>query len=159
MKNKILITEAIRVARRPFIKLIEGLSEDELNYIPEGFNNNIIWNFGHIVVSTQTLAYVRTGILADATSVKYVEEFKKGSKPTRHYSIAEIEDLKNMALSTIDQLEQDFIVDRFTEITPYSTETFGVEMHSIEEILLMSLSHDMLHYGNAIAQKRLLNKS
>jgi len=159
MKNKKLITEAIRIGRNPFIQLIDSLSEEELNYIPEGFNNNIIWNFGHIVVSTQTLAYVRTGILPNASSVKYVDEFKKGTKPTRIITASEIEELKNLAVGTIAQLEDDFIAGKFSTINPFSTETFGVEMHDIQEIMLMSLSHDLLHYGYALAQKRLLKQA
>ncbi|MHC8947401.1 DinB family protein [Sphingobacterium hungaricum] len=159
MRSKKSITEAIRIGRNPFIKLIDGLSEEELNYIPAGFNNNIIWNFGHIVVSTQILCYVRGGILPDMSSIKYAEDFKKGSKPTRNISASEIEELKNLALGTIAQLEADYIDGKLSSITPFSTETFGVEMNEIEEVLLMSLSHDTLHYGYALAQKRVLQKS
>jgi hypothetical protein len=64
-------------SRQKFIELLDGLSIEQLNKIPTGFNNNIIWNFAHIVVSTQTLVYVRTGIKADTTWVNYNEDYKK----------------------------------------------------------------------------------
>ena len=71
------IFEFIINSRKAFIRLIDDLTIDELNQIPEGFNNNIFWNFAHIVVSTQTLSYVRTGILANASTVKYNDDYKK----------------------------------------------------------------------------------
>lgn len=67
----------IKQARTAFIELLDGLTLEQLNTVPEGFNNNIIWNFGHIVVSTQTLVYVRTGIRQDDSFVEYLDAYKK----------------------------------------------------------------------------------
>jgi hypothetical protein len=38
-------------------KFLSGYNLDQLNTIPEGFNNNLIWNIGHIIVSQQLLVY------------------------------------------------------------------------------------------------------
>ena len=95
-------------ARKAFIKDIESLSLEELNEIPAGFNNNIIWNFGHIVVTTPVLCYIRTGILADASSVKYVSAYAKGTKPTYFVTQEEVDELKELAISTIETLEKDY---------------------------------------------------
>ena len=76
------IFEFIINSRQAFIQLIDSLSIEQLNKIPDGYNNNIIWNFGHIVVSTQTLCYVRTGILTDTNAVKFNEFYKKDTRPT-----------------------------------------------------------------------------
>lgn len=71
------VFEFIINSRTAFIKLVDSLTIEQLNKIPDGYNNNIIWNFGHIVVSTQTLCYVRTGILQDAASVNLTSFIKR----------------------------------------------------------------------------------
>ncbi|MGJ1197633.1 DinB family protein [Sphingobacterium spiritivorum] len=142
--------------RKLFLALIDSLTTEELNAIPQGFNNNIIWNFGHIVVSTQSLCYVRTGILADASSIAYNEDYKKDTKPTRHVSKEEIEALKLYAVETISKLEKDYHNGVFSSIQPFSTSTYGTEMSTIEEVLTVTLAHDNLHWGYAMAQRRMI---
>ncbi|MBK8700590.1 MAG: DinB family protein [Saprospiraceae bacterium] len=43
--------------REAVVKLLADLSLDQLNAIPLGFNNNIIWNMGHMVVVQEMLTY------------------------------------------------------------------------------------------------------
>jgi hypothetical protein len=45
----------IRQNREAFIRLLDGLIIEQLNEIPAGFNNNIAWNFGHMIVATNDL--------------------------------------------------------------------------------------------------------
>lgn len=145
-------------ARKAFIRLLDGLTLEELNAVPEGFNNNIIWNFGHIVVSTPLLCYVRTGVWADTSAIKYVEAYKKGSKPTYPVSEEEIQDLKALAISTIEQLEEDYNKGVFTKIKPFDTVTFGSMIDNMEQLLITTAGHDNTHYGYATAQRRLVKK-
>ncbi|MGJ1324329.1 DinB family protein [Sphingobacterium faecium] len=153
------IFEFIINSRKAFIRLIDDLTIDELNQIPEGFNNNIFWNFAHIVVSTQTLSYVRTGILADASTVKYNDDYKKDTKPTREVTQAEVDEFKSLALTTIGQIQSDYAKGTFKSITPYATATYGSEMKTIEEVLIATLSHDNLHWGYAQAQRRVIKNN
>lgn len=150
------VFEFIINSRTAFIKLIDGLTIEQLNKIPDGYNNNIIWNFGHIVVSTQTLCYVRTGILADANSVKFNEFYKKDTKPTYTVTAEEIAELKMTALESIKKIEKDYANGVFASITPFSTSTYSVEMKSIEEVLITTVGHDNVHYGYAWALKKAL---
>ena len=144
--------------RKAFIRLIDELTLDQLNEIPEGFNNNIIWNFGHIVVSTQTLSYTRTGIREGVNWVKYVDAYAKGTKPTYYVSQEEVDDLKEIALRSIAAIEADYNAGVFKHVTAYETATYGASLNSIEDVLITSVGHDNLHYGYAIAQRRLINK-
>lgn len=145
-------------SRQAFIQLVDSLSVEELNEIPAGFNNNIIWNFGHIVVTTQTLSYVRTGILKDASEVKYNEDFKKGSVPERTISAEEINELKSLAISTIQNIKEDYQKGFFGPIQPFSTSTYKAEINSFEEVLATSVGHDNIHFGYALAQSKLVKK-
>lgn len=145
-------------ARKAFIQLLDELSLEEVNQIPEGFNNNIIWNFGHIVVSTQTLCYVRTGITTDTASVNYLDAYKKGSKPTYFVTAEEVADLKALAISTVEKIEEDYKKGSFQHIQPYDTATYGATLHSFADVLITTAGHDNLHLGYAIAQRRAIKK-
>lgn len=145
----------IKKTRELFLNLINDLSVEQLNKIPDGFNNNIIWNFGHIVVSAQQLSYVRSGVKADL-DVRFKEKFMKGSKPESFISQEEIDVLKDQLISTINQIEEDIKNNVFAKMTPFSTDTYGYEMSTIEEVLTCIQSHESLHYGYARAQKKLV---
>ncbi|GHE41329.1 DinB family protein [Sphingobacterium griseoflavum] len=145
-------------ARKAFIELIDSLTAEELNHIPEGFNNNIIWNFGHIVVSTQALCYVRTGIKSDTSAIQYLSAYAKGTKPTYTVDPEEIADLRALALSTIQQIYADYDKGIFNNITPFETSTYKSSLNTIEEVLITTVGHDNLHFGYALAQKRALKK-
>ena len=150
------VFEFIINSRKAFIQLIDGLSIGQLNKVPDGFNNNIIWNFGHIVVSTQTLCYVRTGLLPDASTVKFNEFYRKDTRPTYTVSETEVAELKEIALQSIGQIKKDYASGVFNNITPFSTSTYGVEMKRIEEVLITTVGHDNVHYGYAWALKKVI---
>lgn len=157
MSKAIYTFDFIKQTRKVFIDLIDSLSIEELNTVPEGFNNNIIWNFGHIIVTPPLLCYVRTGINTDISGIEFVESYKKGTKPTYLVSKEEIDALKRLALSSINAIEADYHNDVFTTITPVKTDTYGEEMTNIEEILIMAAGHDNLHFGYALAQRKAIN--
>ncbi|WP_164109341.1 MULTISPECIES: DinB family protein [Sphingobacterium] len=143
--------------RRAFIQLIDSLTIEQLNEIPTGFNNNIIWNFGHIVVVTPALCYLRSGVSTDTAMVKYLKSYVKGSKPTYTVTQEEVDDLKRLAITTIEQIRKDYNAGVFKEIIPFATDTYKETLSAIEEIIQLSAGHDNLHYGYAIAQNRIIN--
>lgn len=151
------VFEFIINSRKAFIQLIDGLSIEQLNKIPDGYNNNIIWNFGHIVVSTQTLCYVRTGLLQDATTVKFNEDYKKDTRPTYTVTEQEVAELKAIALNSIEKIKEDYANGVFANVMPFSTATYAVQLNSIEEVLITTVGHDNVHYGYAWALKKVIS--
>jgi hypothetical protein len=144
-------------ARKAFIQEIDSLSLEQLNEIPTGFNNNIIWNFGHIVVTTPILCYVRSGIWADASSIKYASAYMKGTKPSYSVTAEEVEDLKKLAISTIEELQVAYEAGQLNQITPFETSTYGATLNSIEDVIVTTAGHDNTHLGYITAQKRIIN--
>ncbi len=43
--------EILRNTRKHLLSFINDLSTEELNEIPQGFNNNIIWNLAHLTAT------------------------------------------------------------------------------------------------------------
>ncbi|MGY3054957.1 hypothetical protein ACVWYG_003166 [Pedobacter sp. UYEF25] len=150
------IFEFIVSTRSSFIRLIDSLTDEQLNKIPAGCSNNIIWNFGHIVVTTELLCYVRTGVLKDASSIKYSEFYKKDTRPTYTVSAEEIAELKTMALTSIEKIKEDYANGAFSAMVPFATATYGAVMNNPEELLITTVGHDNMHLGYALAIKKLL---
>lgn len=44
-------------SRNLYAAYFDNYSLEQLNKIPAGFNNNLIWNIGHIIVAQQSLIY------------------------------------------------------------------------------------------------------
>lgn len=144
-----------RKTRENFIRLIETSTIEELNEIPEGFNNNIIWNFGHIIASQQGLCYRLAGV-DTVIDKQYILPYTKGSRPEKFIEEAEINTLKDWMRNTIDQLEADLNSNKFVSYHSFLTD-YGVEIKSNAEAVQFFVVHDALHYGIATAIKKVIN--
>ena len=140
--------------RKNFIELIDSLTTEQLNKIPEGYWNNIIWNFGHTIVTQQILCYKLAGKPLNVSD-EMVNKYRKGSKPEGNVSEAEITEFKKMGLELINQMENDLKTDSFENYTPYVT-SYHVKINTIEDALKFDSLHEGLHLGYAMAMKKLV---
>lgn len=148
----------IKENRKLFMRLMEGLSIDQLNEIPAGFNNNMAWNFGHAVVSFQMIVNMRSG-KDTKLDKEYITKYQKGSKPESFIGIEEINFLKSEAIRLVEELEQEWNRGEFTSYQSFTT-SLGVPINTNEDALHFAATHDMIHFGYAWAMKRLvLNRS
>ena len=143
-----------RQTRANFLSLMNGMSEEQLNHIPAGFNNNIIWNFAHIIVTQQLLTYGLSKLPLSLDS-ESVDAFRKGSSPVRIYTAGEIKQFKELAGSTLDQFERDMKEGKFQTFRFYPT-SFGIELKSLEDAIAFNNVHEALHLGYAMSLKRAL---
>jgi hypothetical protein len=147
--------EILRKTRQFLISLIDGLSLEQLNKIPQGFNNNIIWNAGHIIAAQQGICYRRAGlplVIDDALFEKYKPE----SKPQAPVNEAGVAQIKELVLTTIDDLQRDYESHKFSAYPAWTTR-YGVEINSIDDAVSFLSFHDGLHIGYAMAQRRCVN--
>lgn len=133
--------------------MIAPLSTEQLNQVPAGYNNNIIWNLGHIVASTIGLCYKRTNVTPDKPN-PLAGKFGKGTRPDALVSDSEIEQIKQELLTSIDSLENDYRAGIFKNITPFSTDTYKGMLNTIEEVIVCTLAHDNYHFGYSSALKK-----
>ena len=144
----------IRKTREHFLDLMNGLSLEALNTIPDPFKNNIIWNFGHILVSQQILCYRMSGLEMKIDPL-LVERYRKGSKPEAAVTEAEVDQLKAYAFPMIDQLERDVQNGMFKNFNSYTT-SMGVVLNSVEDAVAYDAMHESMHYGYALAMRKLV---
>lgn len=134
-------------------KHIENNTLEDLNKIPEGFNNNIIWNIAHMVVTTQVLAYKLSG-LPMVVSDEMIGKYKKDSKPEGDVTQAEVDEINDLLISTMTQLEADYKAGVFKNYTEYTVSTTGNTLRSIDDVLQFDLVHEGMHYGYILALSR-----
>jgi len=146
--------DVIDKTRTNFLNLINSLSIEQLNKIPAGFNNNIAWNFGHVIVSQQTLCYVRAG-LEPRIENSWFEKYAKGTKPESFIDAEEIDVLKKYLFSLIDDLRNDMADNKFGGYQKVMT-AFGVELTCVEDTIPYFAMHDGLHLGYSLAMRKLV---
>src|SRR6187551_1337245 len=99
--------EVNRTCRKWVNQFLENHTLEQLNKIPEGFSNNLIWNLGHIVVTQQLLVYKLSG-LPMMVSDEMVEKYRKGTKPEKDVTQAEADEIKELLFDTLHKLEVDY---------------------------------------------------
>ena len=146
--------ETIRKTRAFLLSLVAELTIDELNEIPQGFNNNIAWNLAHVVAAQQGLCYVRAG-LQPWVNEGFVSAYRPGSKPEKKITIEELEEIKTLMSTSLDQLESDLQKGLWTQYPAWTTR-YGNELASIDDAVTFLLFHEGLHVGYVMALKRVV---
>ena len=151
--------EAIRENRAVLLEQLEGLTTGQLNQIVKGFNNNIVWNLGHMITVQQGICYKNAG-LSMLIRDDFWHRFKPGSVPQGMISADEIASIKQMLIITLDQLETDYKKQIFRQYTSWVTR-LGVEVASIDDGIKFLRFHEGLHSGviAALCRRTTVGKS
>jgi hypothetical protein len=139
------IFEITRNGRKALLPFFENFSLQQLNKIPNGFNNNIIWNLGHIVVSQQMLAYKFSG-LPMLVSDGMIEKYRKGTRPEQDATQEEVDEIKSLLFLTIDQTEADFNSQIFKNYQEFTT-GIGFLVKNATDSIAFNTYHEALHTG------------
>jgi hypothetical protein len=137
--------EAIRENRAVLLEQLKELTTGQLNLTAIGFNNNIIWNLGHMIVVQQGICYRRAGLPMSIGDDLW-HRFKSGSAPRGIIYEEEIASIKQLLIVTLDQLESDYKKQIFHDYTTWVTR-LGVELASIDDAIKFLGFHDGLHLG------------
>lgn len=154
MNHKI---ETIKKFRHFLLRQIDGLTPEQLNIIPNGYNNNIIWNVAHLIAATQSLCYVRAG-LPITVDGRYVTPFMPGTKPERLLEQPEIDRIKELSITSLDQLQVDVDQHLFTNYSPSTVipKIYGVDVNTIDDAIDFLLYHEGFHSGYVRSLKHLV---
>lgn len=134
-----------RTSRKMIAPFLENYTLEQLNAIPDGFSNNLIWNIAHIVVTQQLLVYKLSG-LPTKVSDEMIEKFRKGTKPEHIVTQAEVDEIKSLLFATIDQTEVYFENKIFKNFDEYPTST-GFVLKSAKDAMIFNNFHEGLHLG------------
>jgi DinB superfamily len=132
-------------SRKVLLGFLEKYSLEELNKIPEGFSNNLIWNIGHIIVVQQLLVYKLSG-LPTMVSDEMIEKYQKGTKPEHNVTKKEVDEIKVLLFSTLEKTKQDFAENIFQNYIEF-TSMSGFTMISAANAIEFNNYHEAVHTG------------
>ncbi|WP_243292875.1 DinB family protein [Bacillus sp. FJAT-47783] len=140
-----------RFVRTNTLSILKDVTEEASDLIPEGHNNSIRWNAGHILVSE---ALFFGAILDNPKSQQYVNLFKPGTNPREYESMPpSLEEINDLLQSQQSQLEK-MIETRANEPLPKAVQIGPVELKTIKDVVHFSIYHEGVHQGT---MKALIN--
>ncbi|GGE31271.1 formate dehydrogenase [Pullulanibacillus camelliae] len=148
----------LKIVRQRTINAVKGLSDHVLDTIPEGFNNNVRWNLGHVYLVQENFAFRLAGEPGEIPEA-FNEFFAKGTKPADWDSKPPtLETLIEMLENQSKRIEETF-KDRLDERVkkPFTTES-GLNLNTIGELLTFSLYHEGIHFNAINLLKRFAEK-
>lgn len=143
-----------KTSRNSYLKFLENYSLEQLNTIPEGMSNNLIWNIGHVVVSQQGLVYRLSG-LPMHVSTELMDTYKNGSVPNGNASLDEVNLIKSLLVSTLNQTISDYENGIFKEYSPYETKT-GFSLQNLNDAIEFNNFHEGIHLGFMMKIKKFI---
>jgi hypothetical protein len=148
------VFETQQTIREILLKILDNHSLEQLNKIPEGFNNNIIWNVAHCVAAQQTLVYKLSG-LPTTVSEDFILKYRKGTKPEEDVSEEEVNEIRAFLLSTFEKTKNDFQSGLFVDYNEYTT-SMGFTLKNVQDALDFNNYHEGIHTGIAMSLKKLV---
>ncbi len=137
-----------KTSRKLYLEYFDQYTLQQLNIIPEGFNNNIIWNIGHIIVAQQALIYLGSNLTMNISNELF-NLYKPGTKPTGKTTEDEVRELKNLLTQLISKTEEDFYNQKFITYHPRITGT-GFYLNTLKDAFEFNNFHEGLHLGGMI---------
>ena len=145
----------IAIKNRTLLKsFIENHTLEELNKVPEGFNNNIIWNIAHTIVTQQLLVYNLSGVPMVVTD-EMVAAYRKGTKAESTLSQSEVDTIKGLLFSTIEKTKEDYENKIFQSYNQYTVTTKST-LSNVEEAIEFNNFHEGIHLGYILALRKSL---
>ena len=146
-----LILKQIARTRSIIAKTVEGVSPETCRLIPAGFNNNIHWQIGHVLVAAD-MFFLKGKEVAPA---EFKALFAPGTKPADWPAdVPSVETILSLLEKQAALIQQ---IDVTTFDTKLETPMFGNE--TVGDFASMGAFHESLHVGQIQSLKRIVTES
>lgn len=146
--------DILKKSRILILKIIDGFTIEQLNKIPEGFGNNIVWNVAHLVVTHQLLCYKLSGLKMNVSD-EMVNLYRKGTAPQKELTSEEFEEIKKLFLELPNQFEKDFNNGIFKNYNEYTTSP-NITLTDIKKATAFNNFHEGIHLGCVLSLRKLV---
>ncbi|SPF32977.1 conserved hypothetical protein [Candidatus Desulfosporosinus infrequens] len=145
MNLKEFLFNQLKVVRSNTLNAVNEVSESQANSVPEGFNNNILWNLGHVYISQEKFAF---GFIPEPMQIPdgFTELFGrdtkpsewKGQPPTLAEMVKLLEDQTGRIREKLENRLNEAVANPFTMPS-------GLTLKTIGEFLIFSMYHEGMH--------------
>ncbi|SDM78673.1 DinB superfamily protein [Paenibacillus sp. yr247] len=137
--------------RGRLLQLVEGCPEDKRNVVPEGFNNSVHWQIGHVLTVTERLVF---GLAEQAPvlSADYQTFFGNGTKPADWQEEPPGWDLLMAQLKE----QSNRICESLKDKLEVSVKENFLKAESVGELIVSSVLHEVNHAGTISAMLKVL---
>ncbi|MCG7218148.1 DinB family protein [Paenibacillus mucilaginosus] len=146
----------LRFVRDSTIKQVKEISEEEARTVPRGFNNNILWNLGHILLVHEKFSFALANEKMELPK-HFAEVFAPGTMPehwgTQVPGLNEILLLLSMQIERTGQTLEHRLEEKLEE--PFVTSA-GLELLAVKECLSFCIYHEGMHFAAIKAIKQQL---
>lgn len=139
------ILKAWKTSRKLYLDYFDKYNLEQLNLTPPKFSNNLIWNIGHIIAAQQALVYKSSNLPINITE-SFFDKYKPGTRPGDPVSQTEVDEIRSLLFSMIDQTEADLKNGKFVTFTERTTIT-GFHLGNLQDALVFNNYHEGLHLG------------
>ncbi|NYE05917.1 putative damage-inducible protein DinB [Bacillus niacini] len=147
-RHEVLFTQ-LETYRSYILGVLENVSEEVADVIPQGFNNNIRWNLGHIYLDQYLWIQAVTKEKAGVPE-QFQTWFGYGTSPANFTpETPTIDELKNLLKEQPAQIKAQY-GERLEEEFP-PTE---LGMHTIEQVLIRTIFHEGMHLQTILDLKK-----
>lgn len=151
------IFEQLRFTRVYTLKVLGSVSKEAVDVIPAGFNNNILWNAGHVLGAYEQLLYANTGD-AGKLQKEFIEFFKGGTKPGDWQAEPpSYEEIVTLLEKQVEQVISTY-EGRLDEIISKEMKLGSFEIKTVRDMISFNIFHEGLHAGLVNGLKRSLGQ-
>jgi hypothetical protein len=146
-----LAFKTFRITRFHLMREVEGLTHEQLLTIPEGREDNILWNIGHLLCSISRLTYVFSGYDLPIPD-HYLGLFGKNSNALDWKSNPDPDEVLKYFTDLPGKIEEDYQSGKFNE---YKTLQIvpDDDIQNVEEAIAFHCFHEGLHIGKILTLK------
>lgn len=154
MDEKIFFNQ-MKFIRNRTILALDSVDVETVLVIPKGFNNNLLWNFGHIFWALEELMH-SFGNEQSTMSQEWIEMFRIGSSPrdwkASPPSLSEIRSALDTQPSRIIKTFSGKLFDKLEKPFKLGSE---LELTTLAEVLGFINWHEGLHQGTITAMTKI----
>ena len=139
-------------SRNNLLAVLDTHSLEQLNEIPSGFSNNLIWNVAHVIVVQQMLLYHLSG-LPMVIPDELVSRYKRGTRPEKDCTVEELAQIREFLFSTLEHTKNDFMDGVFENYNAFTT-TSGFTVKNVDDAARFNIFHEGVHMGIILQLKK-----
>ncbi|MBD3108007.1 DinB family protein [Bacillus sp. AGMB 02131] len=147
------MSKQFQLTRGMLLDFVNGLNEETAKVQPKGFNNNIHWHIGHLLVTAESFmfGYPKN---ADNVPAEYAALFGFGTKPADWQGdVPSIETLAGALKEQAGRLAE-LPESCFVHPLPFKFPKEGID--TVGDLYDLMLHHEAEHLGQMKAMKRIV---